>query len=109
MIIGMDTQLANLMRALADETRLEILQFLCGEWRTVNDIVEHVEGKVNQPTVSHHLKKLEEAGLVLMQQDGKYRYYRIDPERIAYCCTLLAARFMPGVRLQFAPLGDLYD
>jgi ArsR family transcriptional regulator, arsenate/arsenite/antimonite-responsive transcriptional repressor len=109
MIIDMDTQLSTLMRALADDTRLEILQFLCDEWRTVNDIVEHVEGKVNQPTVSHHLKKLEEAGLVLMQQDGKYRYYRLDQERIAFCCGLLANRFMPGVRLQFAPMGDPYD
>ena len=109
MIIDMDTQLANLMRALADETRLEILQFLCGEWRTVNDIVEHVEGKVNQPTVSHHLKKLEEAGLVLMQQDGKYRYYRLDAERIALCCSLLATRFMPGVRLQFGAGSENYD
>lgn len=106
MIEGMETQLLILMRALADETRLEILQFLCDDWRTVNDIVEHVEGRVNQPTVSHHLKKLEESGLVLMQQDGKYRYYRLDPERIALCCTLLAMKFMPGVRLQFGGRSD---
>jgi hypothetical protein len=44
-----------------------------------------------------------------MQQDGKYRYYRLDPARIAFCCGLLASRFMPGVRLQFIPLGDQYD
>ncbi len=109
MIICMDTQLLILMRALADETRLEILQFLSSDWRTVNDIVDHVEGRVNQPTVSHHLKKLEEAGLVMMQQDGKYRYYRLDPERMAFCCGLLATKFMPGVRLQFAPLTNGYD
>jgi DNA-binding transcriptional ArsR family regulator len=60
MIMSMDTQLSTLMRALADDTRLEILQFLCDEWRTVNDIVEHVEGKVNQPTVSQPPSK--EAG-----------------------------------------------
>jgi ArsR family transcriptional regulator, arsenate/arsenite/antimonite-responsive transcriptional repressor len=101
MIESMETQLLILIRALADETRLEILQFLSDDWRTVNDIVNHVEGRVNQPTVSHHLKKLEAAGLVLIQQDGKYRYYRLDPERIAFCCTLLAGRLMPGVRLQF--------
>ena len=109
MIIDMDKQLSILMRALADDTRLEILQFLCDEWRTVNDIVAHVESKINQPTVSHHLKKLEEAGLVLMQQDGKYRYYRLDPERVAFCVGLLVNRFMPGVRLQFIPLDDQYS
>jgi ArsR family transcriptional regulator len=109
MIKSMETQLLTLIRALADETRLEILQFLCNDWRTVNDIVTHVEGRVNQPTVSHHLKKLEEAGLILMQQDGKYRYYRLDPERIAFCCTLLATRFMPNVHLQFEPQNEEYD
>lgn len=109
MIENMDTQLLTFMRAFADETRLEILKFLSTDWRTVNDIVNHVEGRVNQPTVSHHLKKLEEAGLVLIQQDGKYRYYRLDAERVAFCCTLMATKFMPGVRLQFAPQSDGYD
>ena len=54
-------------KALADETRQEIMKRLCCCWLNVNDLVAQMEGRVNQPTVSHHLKKLEEAGFVAGQ------------------------------------------
>ena len=37
-------------KALADETRQEIMQRLCCEWLSVNQLVELLEGRVNQPT-----------------------------------------------------------
>ncbi len=49
-------------KVLADDTRQEIMKHLCCDWLSVNDVVDKLDGKVNQPTVSHHLKKLEEVG-----------------------------------------------
>ena len=49
-------------KAIADETRQEIMTHLCCVWLSVNDVVDKLDGRVNQPTVSHHLKKLEDAG-----------------------------------------------
>ncbi|MCA9912162.1 MAG: winged helix-turn-helix transcriptional regulator, partial [Anaerolineae bacterium] len=62
----MDT--VTFAKALADETRQEIMNHLCCVWLSVSDIVDKLaesDHPVNQPTVSHHLKKLEEAKLVL--------------------------------------------
>ena len=49
-------------KALADETRQKIMKLCCCKWLSVNEIVERLN--VTQPTVSHHLSILREAGLV---------------------------------------------
>jgi ArsR family transcriptional regulator, arsenate/arsenite/antimonite-responsive transcriptional repressor len=82
-------------KALADETRQDILKRLCCVWLSVNDIVDALDGKVNQPTVSHHLKKLEEAGLVLVRQEGRQRFYTLDQEQMTVCCGGLVRTFAP--------------
>jgi ArsR family transcriptional regulator len=82
-------------KALADETRQEIMKRLCCCWLNVNDLVAQMEGRVNQPTVSHHLKKLEEAGLVDVRQEGRYRFYTLDQERLTVCCGALVTTFAP--------------
>lgn len=82
-------------KALADETRQEIMKRLCCCWLNVNDLVEQMEGRVNQPTVSHHLKKLEEAGLVDVRQEGRYRFYTLNQARMTLCCGALMTTFAP--------------
>jgi DNA-binding transcriptional ArsR family regulator len=49
-------------KALADETRQKIMKLCCCNWLSVGWIVERLN--VTQPTVSHHLAILREAGLV---------------------------------------------
>jgi ArsR family transcriptional regulator len=66
-------------KALADETRQVIMTYLCCEWLSVTGIVEKLDGRVNQPTVSHHLKKLAEAGLVSVRREGRQRFYTLNP------------------------------
>ncbi len=85
-------------KALADETRQEIMKQLCCVWLSVNDLVERMEGRVNQPTVSHHLKKLEEAGLVDMRQEGRFRYYTLNQQHLTVCCGALVNNFAPDYR-----------
>jgi ArsR family transcriptional regulator, arsenate/arsenite/antimonite-responsive transcriptional repressor len=72
------TEGVRLFKALADETRLTILKQLRDEEEVCAcDLVACCD--VAQPTVSHHLKVLREAGLVLSDKRGLWVYYRLDP------------------------------
>jgi ArsR family transcriptional regulator len=82
-------------KALADETRQEIMKHLCCVWLSVNDVVDKLDGKINQPTVSHHLKKLEEANLVRVRQEGRQRFYTLNQEQLTVCCGTLVRVFAP--------------
>ena len=82
-------------KALADDTRQEIMKHLCCVWLSVSDVVDKLDGKVNQPTVSHHLKKLEEANLVTVRKEGKHRYYTLNQEQLTVCCGSLVRNFAP--------------
>lgn len=93
-------------KALADETRQEIMRHLCCCWLSVNDVVDKLDGKVNQPTVSHHLKKLEEAGLVLVRQDGRQRFYTLNQAQLTVCCGTLMRVFAPEYAEDTATPGE---
>lgn len=94
----MNTQLITFAKAIADDTRQEIMTHLCCVWLSVSDIVEKLNSdgdSVKQPTVSHHLKKLEEAQLVLVRQEGKHRFYTLNQEYLTVCCGSLIKNFAP--------------
>ncbi len=91
----MSTDPVTFAKAIADETRQEIMQHLCCVWLSVNDVVDSLGGKVSQPTVSHHLKKLEEAGLVLVREEGRQRFYTLDQAQFTICCGTLVRQFAP--------------
>jgi len=80
-------------KALADETRQKIMKLCCCEWISVSDIVQQLN--VTQPTVSHHLAVLREAGLVDVQEQGKQTFYRLNQQRITNCCGRLMINFAP--------------
>jgi ArsR family transcriptional regulator len=80
-------------KALADETRQKIMKICCCEWLSVNQIVEQTS--VSQPTVSHHLAVLREAGLVKAREEGKQTFYMLNQERLANCCGTLVLNFAP--------------
>lgn len=76
--------LARGFAALGDPARLQILSLLAGSPAGEVCVCEFVGplGK-SQPTVSHHLKVLAEAGLVEGDRRGKWVWYRLVPERLA--------------------------
>jgi len=94
-------------KALADETRQEIMKHLCCVWLSVNDVVDKLDGKVNQPTVSHHLKKLEEANLVTVRQDGRQRFYTLNQEQLTVCCGTLVRSFAPDYAGTVIPIDNI--
>ena len=80
-------------KALADETRQTIMKLCCCQWLSVNEIVEQIN--VSQPTVSHHLAILRQAGLVDVREEGKQTFYTLNQKRIAVCCGRMMLNFAP--------------
>lgn len=68
-------------KALGDPIRLDIVTMLAGKELCVCDIIAAFQ--VSQPTISHHLKVLKNADLVLDQKEGKWIYYRLHDEALA--------------------------
>jgi ArsR family transcriptional regulator len=80
-------------KAIADDTRQKIMSECCCCWLSVNEIVEKME--VSQPTVSHHLAILRDAGLVSIREEGKQTFYTLNQEHIAVCCGQIMLKFAP--------------
>jgi ArsR family transcriptional regulator len=71
-------RLVAAFQALADPTRLEILRLLAAQPgpTCVCDVVDRFE--LSQPTISHHLKVLREAGLLRASRRGIWSFYEVD-------------------------------
>ncbi|MGB5622190.1 MAG: metalloregulator ArsR/SmtB family transcription factor [Gammaproteobacteria bacterium] len=69
-----------MMKALSDPTRLEILRIVAAQPGPVCacDIVDRF--KLSQPTISHHLKTLSKAGLLISRRAGLWSFYTPDPD-----------------------------
>ena len=78
---GQAEVLASRFKALADPTRVAILNCLAGADEVcVCDLVDRFD--LSQPTISHHLRLLREAGLVESERRGTWAYYRLVPEAV---------------------------
>ena len=71
---------AELFHALSDETRLAVLDMLRDGEKCVCDLQDALGAA--QSRLSFHLRVLREAGLVADRREGRWSYYRIQPEAI---------------------------
>ena len=80
---------ATIFRALGDPARVKIVNLLArsDEPVCVCEFVPAVE--LSQPTVSHHLKKLTDAGLLEREQRGKWAYYSLSAEAVERLASLV--------------------
>ncbi len=82
------SDLASSFKALADPTRVAIVNRLAADGECcVCHLVE--ESDLSQPTVSHHLKILRDAGLVESERRGTWAYYRLNANGIARLAAAL--------------------
>jgi hypothetical protein len=85
-------------KALADESRLRLVGALTDDECSVEELAARL--RLTPPTVSHHLAKLKETGLVRMRRDGTTHLYRLDAD---------ALRALSKEVLEPARLSDLAD
>ena len=74
-------------KAVSDENRLKIICFLKDEERCVCDIVKFLE--LPQNLVSHHLKVLRKAEILLSRKEGLKVFYRINEQKISHQLSFL--------------------
>jgi DNA-binding transcriptional ArsR family regulator len=92
----------RLLTALADPTRLAIVRQLAAEVETCAcDFTDCCD--VGQPTVSHHLRVLREAGVVTSDRRGQWIFYRLAPD-VAERVARIAGTLIPG---GLVPAADL--
>jgi len=72
-------ELEQMFKALADITRLKIMQMICQNEMCVLDMFKELN--MSQPAVSHHLKVLKQAGLIDGRKTGKWVYYSINESK----------------------------
>jgi len=68
------------IKGFADKTRLEILETIKDDEKTVQQIVDDIKG--NQSNVSQHLACLKGCGIVTARQDGKFIHYSLRDEHV---------------------------
>ena len=87
-IQGVDfAALQRCLAALSDPTRQRIVAVLSNERLNVSELTERFS--LSQPAISHHLRILSQAGLLVQERQGRERLYRLD----AKCCQRLADQF----------------
>jgi hypothetical protein len=77
------------LKALADETRLQILALLRGRELYAQEIVDQLD--ISQPAVSRHLNLMATAGILHIRREGNVKYYRINVEALAHLARALRA------------------
>jgi ArsR family transcriptional regulator len=92
----------RLLAALADPTRLAIVRQLAADVETCAcDFTDCCD--VGQPTVSHHLRVLREAGVVTSERRGQWIFYRLAPD-VTQRLGRIAATLIPGGLISVADL-----
>jgi len=84
-------QLAQVLKAIADPTRLRLMSLIGAHENgeaCVCDLTEPLG--VSQPTVSHHLKVLLDTGILGREQRGRWAYYRIVPDALTALAAIIA-------------------
>jgi ArsR family transcriptional regulator, arsenate/arsenite/antimonite-responsive transcriptional repressor len=74
---------AQLFKALGDPARVKIVNLVATSEQPVCACNLTEPLGLSQPTVSHHLKKLTDAGVLAREQRGVWAYYSIDPQAVA--------------------------
>lgn len=84
------TQIAPLLKALADPVRLRLLSLVAshaGQEACVCDLNDAFD--LSQPTISHHLKVLHDVGLLDREKRGTWAYYRVNTSVLTDVANLL--------------------
>jgi ArsR family transcriptional regulator len=74
--------LASAFKAIADPGRLRLLSFIAAQPGAEACVATWSSPRLAQPTVSHHLKVLTEAGLLARERRGTWMFYRLVPDRV---------------------------
>lgn len=91
-------------KVLADANRLRLLGLLANHERSVDELAALLN--LRPPTISHHLARLRELGLVAMRADGNVHFYRLDQDALrALSRDILSVERVASLADQVEPRG----
>ena len=76
----------DVFQAIADPTRRDIISLVARNSMTPNDVVASFD--VSRQAISKHIKILMECGILMINQQGRERYYSIQPKKVSASCRL---------------------
>jgi ArsR family transcriptional regulator, arsenate/arsenite/antimonite-responsive transcriptional repressor len=85
-------RMASMFKALADPIRLRLFSRIAAQQSGEASVCDIQNVGVSQPTVTHHLKKLREAGLIISERRGTWVYCRVAPGVLPAMAQMLAPR-----------------
>jgi DNA-binding transcriptional ArsR family regulator len=92
-----DREIVRALKALADPARFRMVQEIAavGEL-TCGQVADHFD--VSQPTISHHLKILVDAGILVMRSEGRHHVTSVNHPLLDNLRHLLGVRFAPSAK-----------
>ena len=89
------TNVLDMFKALSDPTRFEIFRLVAAQQAPICacDVVDRFQ--VSQPTISHHMKVLRDAGLISVSRRGVWAYYAVEPRGLEILQETIGT-FMPA-------------
>ena len=93
---GQQHDFVKIAKALSDDNRLRILTSLRDGEKCACELLTDL--RISQPTLSHHMKILCDAGLVTCRRDRRWAYYSTDAREIDAVAEAFQARFRPVAR-----------
>ena len=86
-----DREIVRALRALADPTRFRMVQEIAAAGElSCSELTERFD--VSQPTISHHLKLLLDAGLLVSRSEGRHHYTSVDKKLVSRLVALIPGR-----------------
>ena len=73
------SRVSLICKALSDPNRLQVILILTGGERCACELLEQLQ--ITQPTLSHHMKTLEDCGLVSSRRKGKWSHYSLNSDQ----------------------------
>lgn len=90
-------KLSKMMKAIAEPNRLQIVDMISTGEKCACDLLDNFN--FTQPTLSHHMKVLIEAGIVSARKDGKWHYYSLSQKNIDVFESLINQIFKKNVEV----------
>jgi ArsR family transcriptional regulator len=96
-----DAKVVRALKALSHPERFRMVREIgaAGEL-SCGQVAERFD--LSQPTISHHLKLLTDAGVLAARTEGKHHFVRVDRELVAVVSSLLLTRLSPAKRVRVA-------
>ena len=91
-----ERKIADIFKSLSDENRIRILKLLCSGEKCACKLLEELN--ISQPTLSHHMKILRDAGIVTGRREGKWTHYSICCEGVREVRSLMR-ELLPGANM----------